>query len=225
MSELKSCLIEEIDEIQDHCGIDVGYFTKRPSDKIKLVRDADLTTMYAKFKTGSEIELWCDMNDEMPIGTKRKRKTITEVPSKRQTMEEEVDDAFRKLRDMHGTDYEVTQLRLWARMIQCGTHDSYEDPPNVPMIIGIPPKRSKENFSESLANAAVAIVKALSPPPPEKKENSDIVRISPAKKCDLRMRNLEQLRYIQQLYEDKILSEQEFLEQKDIILTAIRRIT
>lgn len=126
---------------------------------------------------------------------------------------------------MHGTNYEVTQLRLWARMIQCGTHDNYENPPNVPMITGIAPKRHKENLSGSLAGAAVAIVKALSPPPLEKKENSDIVRISPSKKCDLRMKNLEQLRYIQQLYEDNILSEQEFLEQKDITLAAIRSIT
>lgn len=40
VSELKSCLNEEIDEIQDNCGIDVGYTTRRPSDKVKLVCDA-----------------------------------------------------------------------------------------------------------------------------------------------------------------------------------------
>ena len=38
------------------------------------------------------------------------------------------------------------------------------------------------------------------------------------------MKNLQQLRYIQQLFEDKILSEDEFLEQKRSILDAIRKI-
>ena len=49
--------------------------------------------------------------------------------------------------------------------------------------------------------------------------------ISPGKSADLRMRNLEQLRYLQGLYEDKILSDQELAEQKRIVLDALRKLS
>ena len=51
---------------------------------------------------------------------------------------------FRELREKHGDTYETPQFRLWARMIQCGTHDDYDDPPRVPMITGILPKRPRK---------------------------------------------------------------------------------
>jgi len=42
--------------------------------------------------------------------------------------------------------------------------------------------------------------------------------VSPGNAVDLRMKNLQQLRYLQSLYEDNILSEQELAEQKQIVL-------
>ena len=38
------------------------------------------------------------------------------------------------------------------------------------------------------------------------------------------MKNFEQLRYLQQLYEDNILNETEYLEQKNNILAVLRNI-
>ena len=48
--------------------------------------------------------------------------------------------------------------------------------------------------------------------------------ISPAKVADVRMKNLEQLKFLQQLYEDGILSHAEFIEQKGIILDSLRKL-
>ena len=38
------------------------------------------------------------------------------------------------------------------------------------------------------------------------------------------MKHLEQLKYLQQLMEDRVLSESEFVEQKEVILDALRNI-
>jgi len=50
------------------------------------------------------------------------------------------------------------------------------------------------------------------------------VGISPGKTADIRMKNLQQLRFLQQLMEDRIISEKEFLEQKNIILETLRNL-
>ena len=48
--------------------------------------------------------------------------------------------------------------------------------------------------------------------------------VSPGKAVDLRMKNYEQLRYLQQLYEDGILDQKEFIEQKKDILTILKKL-
>ena len=48
--------------------------------------------------------------------------------------------------------------------------------------------------------------------------------VSPGRAVDLRMKNYQQLRYLQQLYEDNILNEDEYTEQKRSILAALRNL-
>ena len=85
-------------------------------------------------------------------------------------------------------------------------------------------------FSDAISGAAVAIVKALSD---SKKEGNETPQsssgalgagVSPRKAVDLRVKNCQQLRYLQQLYEDNI-SDEKYLEQKNSILAALRNIT
>lgn len=50
-------------------------------------------------------------------------------------------------------------LRLWARMIVSGNHESMTDSPQIPAITGIQPKRAKrESLGEALVEAASTIV-------------------------------------------------------------------
>ncbi len=79
-----------------------------------------------------------------------------------------------------------------------------------------------------LTGAAVAFAKTIS----GGKENeaqqatqcpSD-VGLSPGKRIELRMKNFEQLRYLQQLFEDQILDEKEYVEQKGSILLSVRKL-
>ena len=53
---------------------------------------------------------------------------------------------------------------------------------------------------------------------------SPSVVMSPGKSVELRMKNLQQLRFLQQLFEDNILSEMEFIEQKKSILDSLRKL-
>ena len=128
---------------------------------------------------------------------------------------EDVDDHFATLTEMHEDEYSILQQRLWARTINCGTHDSFEIPPALPMFAP-PPKRSKK---DSLTDTVPAVLaKAISPDTATTKDASRLDHLplssSPGKSADLRMKNLQQQRYIQQLFEVKISSEDEFLEQK-----------
>ena len=50
------------------------------------------------------------------------------------------------------------------------------------------------------------------------------VAISPGKAVELCMKNFEQLHYLQQLYEDGILTTKEFEEQKEKILSSLRKL-
>ena len=110
-------------------------------------------------------------------------------------------------------------------MMCSGLHDDFDNPPNVPAFSGNTSKRPRrESLSEAISGAAVAIAETIKgsspcPPPPQLPTG-----ISPGKAVDLRMKNFEQLRFLQKLYEDGILSEHEFLEQKGNILSSLLNI-
>ena len=110
----------------------------------------------------------------------------------------------------------MPRLKLWAWCIASGIHDDYDNPPDSPAFSGAAPKRvRRELLSEAISGAAVAIVKALSTGPKSKKEVSESSQpscspgpgISPGRAVDLRMKKFQQLRFLQQLYEDNILDE------------------
>ena len=138
----------------------------------------------------------------------------------------EVDELFHDLKERHGNKYSGPQLRLWSRMISNGLHEDMDDPPRVPMITGTPKQKKQESLSEALAGAASAFAKVFSTPSSLQvsSANTSTLGLSPCKAADLRMKHLEQLRYLQQLMEDNIISESEFLEQKGIILDGLRKI-
>lgn len=86
-------------------------------------------------------------------------------------------------------------------------------------------KRQKNYLAESSTQGITALSKAIHPLPVQPNIiTSSTCGVSPGKSIDLRMKNLEQLRYIQQLYEDNILTDIEFKEQKQNILESIRKL-
>ena len=158
----------------------------------------------------------------------RSRKRRGHGLSRRAEMEEELEDVFQKLKDKHGDKhYSGPQLRLWARMIVSKTHDDLNNPPKVPMITGPGgiQKPGKESLTDAFKSVASAIAEVLVPRADRSTASTPLqhvaVTCSPNKVADIRMKNIEQLRSLQRLREDGILTEEEFLTQKQIVLRSL----
>ena len=216
--QLKASIIEEFEgDVPTTLDFDLGWF--EGNTKRWLVVSEDLAMMYSKC-TSTEISLWCDVSE-----TKKRKRGESSVSQRDEG--ETVDIIFQNLSKQH-KDYTKPQLKLWARMIHCGSHDNYEEPPDVPLITGIVPKRQKKNpLSDAFTDAARAVSQAFSPDRtelPARSSSSLQVGISPGKAVDLRRKNFEQLRYAQNLYDDKVLSLAEYTEQKETILDALKKL-
>ena len=78
-------------------------------------------------------------------------------------------------------------------------------------MFGPTPKRqNQETFTDAMTNAAVAFAKAISPltqeTPSPHHQSSAVPSLT--KSVDLRMKNLQQLHFIQQSFEDNILTQE-----------------
>ena len=227
VKHLRQVLYTELsDELPS--SFNVGYFEGRHHTKKWLTTDQDLVAMNAKF-TGGDVCLWCDATQQTTESTaSRNRSPTRKKSSRREDKEQEVDDIFQDLKERHESDYSGPQLRLWARMISNGLHEDLDNPPRVPMITGTTPKRPKQDtLTEALTSVATVFAKMINPPSSGQSvgASSSAMTMSPCKAADLRMKHLEQLRCLQQLMEDNIISESEFKEQKEIIIATLRKIT
>ena len=69
-----------------------------------------------------EISLWCDadsQDDKTSDKKARKKNGGISVRLKE-------DDHFTVFTEMHGDEFSISQQRLWAQTINCGTHGSFE---------------------------------------------------------------------------------------------------
>ena len=154
--------------------------------------------------------------------------------SKRVKREEEIDSIFERLCDRHSENYSDPQLRLWARMQVNGHHNDLDSLPNVRAITGQPQHKRKieQPLTEALTGCSTAITNVLmksqescEPPcPPPSSTHSLADRISPAGETKLSGQYLQQLNVLQQLRESAALTEEEFKEQKELILNNIKGI-
>ena len=110
-----------------------------------------------------------------------------------------------------------TLAQLWASRFVANTHEDLDHPPNVHLITGSVQQPHKESLSfRSPLSPLYTIAKAFSPQPAGPSSTC-----SPSKVVDIRM---EQLRCLQQLQEDGILTEEEFVLQKNIVLKSLNKL-
>ena len=124
ITSLKLKLMDQFSEyVPSTTEFQVGYFTGKQSSKHWLMCQADLDQMNETLKASKgKIMLWCDgKKNDLPQNSSansRKRASPTEPPvSKRQQIEDEVQDYVTHLKEKHGSKYTIPQLRFWARMI------------------------------------------------------------------------------------------------------------
>ena len=118
-------------------------------------------------------------------------------------------------------------------MICSNLHEDMENPPDIPAFSGsVPKKPRKESVTDVLAGAALAFAKAFTSEKTNQTSESASVShppvtsgVSPSKAIELRMKNFEQLRYLQQLYDDGILNSKEFTDQKQNILSSLQKLS
>lgn len=243
VTALRVKLIESFREsVPNTIDFNVGYFEGSQQAKVWLVVTEDLNTMYQKYPQGGAINLWCDArSDDAEVENVRKRKRESEV-NRKQSIEEnekEVEGVYKKLLDKHGSKWDTPRLRLWARCICSDQHKDYEEPPALPAFKDSEPKKRKESLTDALAGAAVAFATAVSGGKDQSHStqaqrdhdtnspftsSGPVPAVSPGKAVELRMKNYQQLRFLQQLFEDGILDEKEFTEQKGNILEFLRKI-
>ena len=151
----------------------------------------------------------------------RKRKRGEEsFPSKYHEKESEVDEISKELEKKHGSEYDVPKLRLWARMIASNLHCDMDSPPNIPAFNGGSSiRKPRHDLTNALTSAAMAVTHAITG-----HSISDSEASATAIHVNLRMKNFEQLRYLKQLLDDGILTDAEFKEQKENIMTVINKL-
>ena len=143
------------------------WATTKGEAQLKYGND-DLKCMYDAHSKDydQEIGMWCQGREQDDIectsGSGRKRKTdnaSSKPPSKRQAIRDEVEEIYANLREKHSSNYTAAQLRLWANMIQVGTHKDHDEPPKVPMF-GFSSK-SPKNAGASVADALAGVAEGL----------------------------------------------------------------
>ena len=106
-----------------------------------------------------------------------------------------------------------------GKLIHSGYHDDYEDPPDIPLLTAHGKKKpSKEGVADG---AALAIVRAINKPPIEKSPTK-AQGLSPLKAVSIRRSCLDDLKKAKELFEDEVLTEEEFREEKEHILSTLR---
>ena len=214
----------------------VRYFHGRPQTKSWMVAEEDLQAMYAGARD-KDVLLWCDGKDS---STGRKRKSLSrdeeDMPSSSKhstsfaTEEEELEKHVSELQEIHGDKYDYGEYKIWARMIKNRQWKDKDTPPNLPMIRGKAGRKGKTDVVDTLATAAVAIIKALQPNARPKSPVATIAHastadgMSPGKKVQLRSQYLNQLKEIQNLRNENVLTADEFQAEKDTILQTPREL-
>ena len=231
---LRAKLIEKLgDQVPNTITFDVGFYDGQQHSKIWLCSNKDLEAMYRKHPTG-EITLWCDgctAADEDTTGrNKRKKDDSSGGPSKRQKKEEGVDSVFKELKESMATSlilptsvYEPVWLPTTCMMIF-----------RIPQTFCLTSKRSRQqSVSGAISGAAIALAKALGGTPKEGSEGNTTTPtalsslqagVSPGKAVELRLKNYKQLRYLLQLFDDGILSQIEYAEHKQNVLSSLRKL-
>ena len=241
VTQLKLKLIDSFSEyVPATHEFQVGYLEGWGSQKRWIVRSEDLEKMYDTFYNGDEIKLWYegkskDSHSARGQNARERLRMMNHLVSEIVKLMKR--DIHTKLEKKHGDKYTGPQYTLWAKFIRMDRHEIYEHTPPIPLMTGEQKGRSKkckDSVSDALAGAATAIANALtgkgqqtsSPARSSSKVSfSTSHALSPNNQAGLRRKHLEDLRTLSQLFDDGILTHGEFQEQKQNVLSGLRKLT
>ena len=212
---------------------DVGYI--QGSSVVRVRSAEDLVELWSCLSEKTTT-LWCD-----GLCTKRKHSDDEDddypprkVHSKRNdTDSKRVQDTVEELKVKHGSQFTQMQFRIWAELIVGGMHSSIDNPPeNNSMFLraggGEMSKRKTQDspVAQALTNVASAITSAISSKLPQEQTNTRVIAqgVSPAKIIDNRSKLYKQLSELKNLMTAGILSEDEYLSEKETIMDLLKQL-
>ena len=210
--------------------------------KVSFHSEDDLVECWRSMERGESCILWCDgllpqakrkhIRSTQDSSSNSDVETCTTTVSKKKKMSaleeknERIEDFIRKLHDKHK---DKIQYRLWAEMLDVGTHKSMDEA-QLYQFSGA--KAGKSNQSTTLSHAltemASSIASAFSPKtsvpsmPSTPTSTSKSSSASPGRLIELRSKYIHQLRELHSLLEGGALSERKYTEQKEPILQQLK---
>lgn len=219
---------------------DVGYM--KGTSRLCIHSEGDLDEIWSKISRGVACTLWCD-----GLAPQEKSKSVSKrlyydgsdsdpenlspLPPKKKKMSaieeknQRVQELIRSIQDKHGEKFTKIQYRLWAEMIDVGTHKSLDEAPSVPMFTSKARQTQSSALTNAFTNMASSIASALSNNQTPTKSSSAGSSSSPVRVVQLRSQYIQQLKDLHSLYEAGALSEQEYAEEKDSILAQLKKMT
>ena len=200
--------------VEDIATVEMGYIEPGHGSKGKkvwLCNDSDVKAMDNAHKGKRVINLWSYTEKTCRKGKKRSRSPSDDPGEKKGNYESHstkrmarVDDIFEELHDKHKGKYSAEQLGAWSHLLEMGKHDSYEEPPDKPFFRGR--KRSIASSSE---------MQCEEPTP---------IGMSPGKKATIRSKLIDQLQKWYELLETGAISQIQYNELKETILSDIKQL-
>ena len=140
-----------------------------------------------------------------------------------------VDDKISCLREKHGQQYTGIQYRLWAEMLDVGTHESFDDPPSVPMFTGNRVSSKKVSVADAMSDltSAISSVIAIRSPGPTANASATVnnaFESNADKKAQLRSQYLQQLKELHGLFQIGALDADEMADLKKDILKELKNL-
>ena len=206
----------------------ISYLTKKGSSKRWIEQEADVLSMYAQFDQCDTTTIFCDGKQETAANARKRKRVADDSVTSASDHEEEVKHVAEQLSEKHGDLWDRRQYLLWARMYVNNQWKSLDEEPDIPLLRGgLKKVPKKESFSEAITGAAITLVKTLSAQNTPSSSTHTPCQplpsgVSPASKAKLSSTYISQLRKLQELRENGVLSEEEFQEQKMFALNNIR---
>ena len=212
---LKNELVQQCAIASQPSNTEVDYF--HHAKKKGINNRLDVNDMWKLVAKGDKVVLWCVENGECDRATNKRLHEDNEEnePSSKKTSAQKVAENEMELKKKHGTGtYTNFQFKLWAEMYTNGNHNSLDEPPAVAMF-NREAKRS-HGQSDLIVSVVDKLCTALTPNEKEKYSSS------PVKKAELRSTYIRQLNELKMLCDNKILTDEEYMEQRDELVKLMR---
>ena len=94
--------------------------------KVSIRTPADMKDVWLQVSKGENVVLWCEgvghNSSDSDVELPKKRQKKREKMSALEEMNERIEDIVKSLHQKHNDHYTPIQYRLWAEMVEIGTH-------------------------------------------------------------------------------------------------------